>query len=95
MSSYYPIGTIVRLTIDEQRLFMIAGYLPRQGDGETRDYFGVPFPLGLMKENQYILFDHKCITEVIHPGYCDDECRKLLDGFDQFVENINKAASEN
>lgn len=95
MNAYHPIGTIVRLTIDKDMFFMIAGYLPRQGDGETRDYFGVPFPLGLMKENQYILFDHKCITEVIHPGYCDDECRTLLDGFDQFVENINKAASEN
>lgn len=94
MSSYYPIGTIVRLTIDDKRLFMIAGYFPKQGNEKTRDYFGVPFPFGLTKENQYILFDSKCITEVVHTGYCDEECQSVLDGFEEFVENINKLASE-
>ena len=94
MSTYHPIGTIVKLTIDKDMLFMIAGYLTRQGDGKTYDYFAVPFPLGLMKENQYISFNHDRITEVIHTGYCDEEGQEVLEGFDQFVENLKKAATD-
>ena len=94
MSMYHPIGTIVRLSIDEEMLFMISGYLTRQGDGKTYDYFAVPFPLGLMKENQYISFNHDCIIEVVHNGYCDEECQTVLDGFKQFAENLKNAAKE-
>ena len=54
----------------------------------------MPFPLGLMKENQYISFNHNCITEVIHLGYCDDECQSVLDGFDQLVENLKKGIAD-
>lgn len=88
MSTYHPIGTIVKLSIDKDLLFMISGYLTKQGDGVTYDYFAVPFPLGLSKDNQYISFNHNRITEVVHAGYCDDECKTILEGFDKLVSNI-------
>ena len=94
MSMYYPIGTVVRLTIDKDMLFMISGYLTRQGEGNIYDYFAVPFPLGLVKDNQYISFNRHCITEVIHKGYCDEECQNVLDGFDQLVDNIKESISD-
>lgn len=94
MSVYYPIGTIVKLSIDKDMLFMISGYLTRQGEGHIYDYFAVPFPLGLVKDNQYISFNRHCITEVIHKGYCDDECQNVLDGFDQLVDNIKESISD-
>lgn len=93
MSSYHPIGTIVKLSIDEDMLFMISGYLVKQGDNKTHDYFAVPFPLGLIKENQYIIFNHECITDVVHVGYCDEECKNVLAGFDEFVSNLKNVAS--
>ena len=95
MSMYYPIGTIVKLSIDEQMLFMIAGYLPRQGDGKIHDYFAVPFPLGLVKDNQYISFNRKCITQVVHVGYCDASCQDVLEGFDQMTRNMRALAQKN
>lgn len=94
MSIYYPVGTIVKLTIDSDMLFMISGYLTRQGDGKIFDYFAVPFPMGLAKDNQYISFNRNCITQVVHMGYCDEQCSKVLEGFDQFVENIKKSTSD-
>lgn len=94
MNLYYPVGTIVRLSIDKDMLFMIAGYLTKQGEGTAHDYFAVPFPLGLMKENQYISFNRECVTEVVHVGFCDDECQRVLDGLDEFVANLKKAISE-
>ena len=94
MSTYHPIGTVVRLTIDPDMLFAIAGYLPRRDGGKMFDYFAVPFPFGLAKSNQYILFNADRITEVVHMGYCDEEGQALLDGFDQLFVNLKKAASE-
>lgn len=94
MSIYHPIGTVVKLTLDKDMLFMIAGYLTRQGDGRVFDYFAVPFPLGLIKENQYVSFNRECITEVVHVGYRNEGCDKLLDGFDQIAANLKKAAAE-
>lgn len=90
MSVYHPIGTIVKLSLDENRLFMIAGYLVKQGNRTTHDYFAVPYPLGLVEENQYIIFNRECITDVIHIGYCDEECEKVLAGYDEFVDNLKK-----
>ena len=95
MNLYYPIGTIVKLTLDKDMLFMISGYMTRQGDGAVYDYFAVPFPLGLIKEDQYISFNRKCITEVVHLGYCDDECQTVLNGFDKFVDNLKKLSTDN
>ena len=88
MSIYYPIGTVVKLSIDSDMLFMISGYLTRQGNGDIYDYFAVPFPLGLAKENQYISFYRGCITDFVHIGYCDEECSNVLNGFDELVDNI-------
>ena len=90
MNIYYPIGTIVKLTLDEEMLFMISGYMVRQADEKTHDYMAVPFPFGLVKSDQYVIFNRKCIVEVVHKGYCDEECQQVLDGLDQFVENLNK-----
>lgn len=94
MSVYYPVGTIVKLTVDENILFMIAGYLTKQNVGEVFDYFAVPFPLGLTKDNQYVLFNRNCIVDVIHIGYSDEECKIVLDGFDLFVESIKATLSK-
>ena len=94
MSKYYPIGTMVKLTIDEDMLFMIAGYLPTQDGGKAYDYFAVPYPMGLMKENRYISFNSDRITEVVHVGYCNDECQKILNGFDESFENIKKLIND-
>ena len=94
MSTYYPVGTIVKLTLDEDALFMIAGYLTKYGDGPTRDYFAVPFPFGLMKLDQALAFNHSRITEVVHEGYRDDECETLLGALDQMSEKIRKFVAE-
>lgn len=90
MNMYYPIGTIVKLSIDESVLFMISGYMMQQGDSVPRDYLAVPYPFGLIKDDQYVIFNRQCIVEVVHTGYCDEECQQLLDGLDQFVGNLER-----
>ena len=88
MSTYYPIGSVVRLYMDEKTLFMIAGYLPKHDDDGVFDYFAVPFPYGMTDANKYICFNRQAITELVHTGYCDAEGQEVLEGFDQIVTNF-------
>lgn len=88
MSTYYPIGSIVRLYMDEKKLFMIIGYFPQHEDSGMYDYIAVPFPYGMMTDRHYICFNREGITELVHTGYCDAEGQEVLEGFDQIVANF-------
>ena len=90
MSTYYPIGSIVKLYMDENKLFMIAGYLPKHEDSGVFDYFAVPFPYGMTDDSKYICFNRQAITQLVHTGYCDAECQEVLEGFDQIVANFRE-----
>lgn len=94
MSLYHPIGTIVKLDLDESLQFMIAGYLPKREDSSVFDYFAVPFPFGLVDETKYICFNRESITEVVHEGFCDEQCEEVLTGFDEFAANLKKVISD-
>ncbi len=91
MSKYYPVGTIVKLNLSEDNLFMISGYFPKREDSLVYDYFAVPYPLGLIDETSYICFNSSSITEVVYEGYCDEQREKTLNGFDEMLSNIKQA----
>lgn len=94
MSLYHPIGTIVKLGLDESLQFMIAGYLPKRADSSVFDYFAVPFPFGLVDETNYICFNRESITEVVFEGFSDEQCKEVLNGFDELASNLKKSVSE-
>ena len=94
MSIYHPIGTIVKLELSDSLQFMIAGYLPKRGDSGVFDYFAVPFPFGLVDETKYICFNRASITEVVFEGFCDEQCKEVLTGFDELAANLKKAVAE-
>ena len=88
MSAYLPIGSIVTLDGEKSGIYMIAGYLPKEEDGNVSDYFGVPYPLGLLRPDVFTCFDRNEITELVYRGYSDGACEKLLDGLNQFEKNL-------
>lgn len=94
MSVYHPVGTIVKLDIDESLQFMIAGYLPKREGSSVFDYFAVPFPFGLVDETKYICFNRDSITEVVFEGFRDEQCEEILAGFDELASNLRKSVSE-
>lgn len=94
MSQYYPLGTVVKLDIGSDRLFMVAGYFSQREKGKVYDYFAVPFPLGLTDASQYICFNHSMVEEVVHQGYCNESCQKLLDGFDGMTAQLKQLVEE-
>lgn len=94
MNRYYPIGTIVKLKGSDVLHVMIAGYLPQREDAGVFDYFGVPFPYGLNDEKNYLCFNKNVITEVVFEGYCDDAGKEVLNGLEEFVNNVKFAYIE-
>lgn len=84
---YYSVGTVVSVK-DSDAVLMIAGYLPHIEDNKTYDYFGVAYPFGMLKMDDYICFDHKIIDKVIHMGYSDSQTEEFLDGYEQMYRNI-------
>lgn len=94
MSLYHAIGTIVRIDLDEELQFMIAGYLPKREDSGIFDYFAVPFPFGFVDERKYICFNRDAVTEVVFEGFCDEQCEEILNGFDELASDLKKAVTD-
>ena len=90
MNSYYSIGTVVTLRHNPNFQFMIAGYWPKKEESKVFDYFAVPYPTGLINSEQYIGFDSESIADVVYEGYCDEECQRVLQGFDEFARNLRE-----
>lgn len=94
MNSYYPIGTVVTLKQNPKFQFMIAGYLPKKAGSKVFDYFAVPYPTGMINSKQYIGFNRESVAEVVFEGFVDAECQKVLQGFDEFANNLREKFNE-
>lgn len=81
---YYPVGTVVSVK-DSNAMLMIAGYLPNVKEGKVYDYFGVAYPFGMLKMDDYICFDHKIIDKVVHMGYSDSQAEEFLDRYEEML----------
>ncbi len=88
MSDYLPIGSVVKIRHTDKAIFMIAGYFPKRESSKIFDYFSVPFPVGLINDQQYFCFNKGDVVEVLHTGYCNDVCDEILNGFDHLVETF-------
>ena len=94
MSDFLPIGSVVLLGDTDPEIVMIAGYLPREEGKGVSDYFGVPYPLGMLTPSAYVCFQKRKISEVLHRGFCDENGQKLLNGLDQFEQNLVNAIQQ-
>lgn len=79
---FLPIGSVVRILKGEEAMFMIAGYLPQNKEGERLDYIAVRYPMGAFNSNVYFFFNHEHIKEVVFKGY---ECKE----YDAFLKIMN------
>ncbi len=95
---FLPIGSVVILKNATKKV-MVIGYCsmtPEQKD-KLFDYTGCLYPEGLLSSDQICLFDHEQIDKTFFTGYEDDEekdfNKKLVDNYDQIVEESKKAAN--
>lgn len=84
---YLSIGSVIKIK-DTNALMVIAGYLPKVEDGNTYDYFAVPYPLGMISFDEFMCINSDIIGEVVFEGYSDEQTDKFLNGLEEFEKNL-------
>ena len=69
----FPIGTVVLLKGAAKRVMICGRFQKRQGDDTLYDYSGCPFPEGLNRPSQMILFQNEDIAQLYFIGCQDQE----------------------
>lgn len=84
----FPIGTIVEVEGLAPR-FMIIGHLQKQADTEkVWDYAAVPFPVGLLDPDKFLLFNHEKIILLHFIGLQDRESLEYMKSLYYQINNI-------
>lgn len=83
-SNILPIGSVVHSDVLEDCYWVISGYVPIGKDDNVYDYLVFTVPDGGMSG----CLNHEQITEVLHQGYIDKECHKLLPSLEYSVNRI-------
>lgn len=88
----FPIGTVVSVDGLPTRVMIIGHLQQQEGAEKIWDYAAVPFPIGLMSPDEFVLFDHEKITLLSFIGLQDKEG---LEYMKLLYEHINEADSTN
>ena len=90
----FPIGTVVSVEGFSTRV-MIIGHLQQQKDtNKVWDYAAVPFPIGLMSPDEFILFEHEKITLLSFIGLQDKEGLEYMKALYYQVNDIELPKDE-
>lgn len=67
---YLPIGTIIELKNNEEKLLFIVGYHNLDVKNNVLyDYAAYPYPIGIVDPKKRILFNHDSINKIVYMGY--------------------------
>ncbi len=87
MEKILTIGSIVKVKYPDNLLFMIAGYFPKKEE-RIYDYSAVPFPFGLIDENQFLCFDRDEILKVMFESYTNNHAKDILTGVNELSQKL-------
>lgn len=91
MNRLYPIGSVVKLELDSNRMVMIIGYYPIYDETQQfYQYLAVPYPKGINNDYSFQVFNHDDIKEPLFMGYLSEEGETLLDVMPTLEEKILK-----
>ncbi|MCD7730009.1 MAG: DUF4176 domain-containing protein [Oscillospiraceae bacterium] len=78
MKKLFPIGTIVEIDGVVPR-YMIIGHIMKESDSDrVWDYAAVPFPIGLLDPEKFLLFNHDKIKVLHFIGLQDTESLEYM-----------------
>lgn len=90
MKKIFPIGSVVTLESLTTRV-MIVGHMQSQADNhEMWDYAAVPYPVGILDPEKFILFNHEKITTVSFIGLQDKEGLEYMKFLYHRINNIEE-----
>ncbi len=77
MNEILPLGSVVEIG-KEIKMVITHRFLYSGENGESYDYAGVPYPVGMEQADQIVLFNCTAIVRVIHKGYSDELEEELV-----------------
>lgn len=94
MKKLFPIGTVVAIEGIKSRV-MIIGHTQKQANSDkTWDYAAVPFPIGLIDPEKFILFDHEKIALLSFIGLQDRESLEYMKALCCHINGIDPSSTE-
>lgn len=82
-----PVGTIVKLNIENEVKYMVAGYFPQNAKGDRKDYVLVRYPIGAINSKVFFFVDQEQIKDVVFEGYKDRDFNAMA----VLMDNAQKA----
>lgn len=88
IKKYLPIGSVVILKNGTKKV-MVTGYMQIDMGNKTQvfDYCGCIYPVGIMRTDQNLLFNHDDIKQVYCIGYSDEEQKEFSKKLDSITED--------
>lgn len=87
MNDLLPIGTVVSL--ENAQMLMIVGYMPI-ADEKIYLYSAVPYPAGMMLDNNLVLIDFNCKLDVCRQGYIGESTKEFLPGLKKIIDSYRE-----
>lgn len=85
--NFLPIGSVVTLKEATKKLMIIGISIKRQGDENTYDYIGTPYPEGYIDSETMFLFMHNDIDVVDFVGFINSEAQVFRKQFEKLANN--------
>lgn len=70
-----PVGSLVKVVGEEQRLMIIGFNMKDERTGRIYDYCACFYPVGFLSPDQVAQFNHRDIEIIYSVGYLDEESR--------------------
>lgn len=88
LETILPIGTVVLTETGEVPLMIVSRASLFDDNGEIGyfDYAAVPYPEGMVTDNEYLFFNHEDVADVIYFGYVNSHEQIFAEQYDKLVK---------
>ncbi|MCM1499184.1 MAG: DUF4176 domain-containing protein [Clostridium sp.] len=95
MNRLYPIGSVVKLELDTDKMVMIIGYYPIYNETkQLYQYLAVPYPGGISNDYSFQVFNHEDIKESLFTGYLSGEGEAIMNTLPSLEKEIVRQMKE-
>lgn len=93
---FLSIGSVVTLDGSVTKVMIVGiAQIERGSNNTIRDYIGVRYPVGIMGEQSFVLFDSNEIVDVIHYGYKNKEHEEFVKVINEVIKNMKQEETFN
>lgn len=85
---FLPVGSVVLLKEATRPVVVIGYMIVEEGQSEIWDYLGCAYPVGVIGNENNLLFQKNQIDKVLHTGFANDEGKQFLKDLEESVTKI-------